>query len=379
MTAYGSVSQAVEAMKRGVDHYVQKPFDLEEIDLVISRAMEQLTSRRSLELMKLRPRRLLGRSAAMQRIREEIKILAENDNVDILIYGETGTGKEVVVNTIHEQSARHDKPLVKINCGAIPENLLESELFGYERGAFTGADRTKKGLMELANGGTVFLDEIGEMPLAMQAKLLTFLEDRRFKRVGGLQDIEVNVRVAAATNRNLENEVQVGRFREDLFYRLNVMQIAIPPLRERPEDIPVLCQYYLEHFNRKFNKSLQSISPEFLSVLQNYYWKGNVRELRNVLERCVLFSRGTELTGEETGLNTQFAVRRESSGSFPVYDLSVQNIDLKRELDTLEGIYIDKALALTGNNLSQAAQMLGCTRFALKRRLDARDADGKSE
>ena len=379
MTAYGSVSQAVEAMKRGVDHYVQKPFDLEEIDLVISRAMEQLTSRRSLELMKLRPRRLLGRSAAMQRIREEIKILAENDNVDILIYGETGTGKEVVVNTIHEQSARHDKPLVKINCGAIPENLLESELFGYERGAFTGADRTKKGLMELANGGTVFLDEIGEMPLAMQAKLLTFLEDRRFKRVGGLQDIEVNVRVAAATNRNLENEVQVGRFREDLFYRLNVMQIAIPPLRERPEDIPVLCQYYLEHFNRKFNKSLQSISPEFLSVLQNYYWKGNVRELRNVLERCVLFSRGTELTGEETGLNTQFAVRRESSGSFPVYDLSVQNIDLKRDLDTLEGIDIDKALALTGNNLSQAAQMLGCTRFALKRRLDARDADGKSE
>lgn len=379
MTAYGSVSQAVEAMKRGVDHYVQKPFDLEEIDLVISRAMEQLTSRRSLELMKLRPRRLLGHSAAMQRIREEIKILAENDNVDLLIYGETGTGKEVVVNTIHEQSARHDKPLVKINCGAIPENLLESELFGYERGAFTGADRTKKGLMELANGGTVFLDEIGEMPLAMQAKLLTFLEDRRFKRVGGLQDIEVNVRVAAATNRDLENEVHAGRFREDLFYRLNVMQIAIPPLRERPEDIPVLCQYYLEHFNRKFNKSLQSISPEFLSVLQKYYWKGNVRELRNVLERCVLFSRGTELTGEETGLNTQFAVKRESGGSFPVYDLSVQNIDLKRELDTLEGIYIDKALALTGNNLSQAAQMLGCTRFALKRRLDARDADGKSE
>jgi len=379
MTAYGSVSQAVEAMKRGVDHYVQKPFDLEEIDLVISRAMEQLTSRRSLELMKLRPRRLLGHSAAMQRIREEIKILAENDNVDLLIYGETGTGKEVVVNTIHEQSARHDKPLVKINCGAIPENLLESELFGYERGAFTGADRTKKGLMELANGGTVFLDEIGEMPLAMQAKLLTFLEDRRFKRVGGLQDIEVNIRVAAATNRNLENEVHAGRFREDLFYRLNVMQIAIPPLRERPEDIPVLCQYYLEHFNRKFNKSLQSISPEFLGVLQNYYWKGNVRELRNVLERCVLFSRGTELTGEETGLNTQFAVKRESSGSFPVYDLSVQNIDLKRELDTLEGIYIDKALALTGNNLSQAAQMLGCTRFALKRRLDARDVEGKSE
>lgn len=376
MTAYGSVSQAVEAMKRGVDHYVQKPFDLEEIDLVITRAMEQLLARRSLELMKLRPRQLLGRSAAMQRIREEIRVLAKNDNVDILIFGETGTGKEVVVNTIHEQSSRHDKPLVKINCGAIPENLLESELFGYEKGAFTGADRTKKGLMELANGGTVFLDEIGEMPLAMQAKLLTFLEDRCFKRVGGLQDIEVNVRIAAATNRNLEDEVRAGHFREDLFYRLNVMQIAIPPLRERPEDIPVLSQFYLEHFNRKFNKSLQGISPKFLKVLQNYYWKGNVRELRNVMERCVLFSRGTVLTGEETGLNTQFAVKRESSACFPIYDLSVQRVDLRQELDALERIYIDKAMELTGGNLSQAAQMLGCTRFALRRRLDV---DGTGE
>lgn len=371
MTAYGSVSQAVEAMKLGVDHYVQKPFDLEEVDLVITRAMEQLISRRSLELMKLRPRQLLGISDAIQRIREEIRVLAENDNVDILICGETGTGKEVVVNTIHDQSSRRDKPLVKINCGAIPENLLESELFGHEKGAFTGADKTKKGLMELANGGTVFLDEIGEMPLAMQAKLLTFLEDRSFKRVGGLQDIEVNIRVAAATNRNLESEVRSGRFREDLFYRLNVMQISIPPLRERPEDIPVLSQFYLKHFNRKFNKSLQGISPEFLKLLQNYYWKGNVRELRNVMERCVLFGHGTELTGAEMGLNTQFAIKRESSGCFPIYDLSVRSVDLKAELDALEHIYIEKAMSLTGGNLSQAAQMLHCTRFALKRRLES--------
>ena len=304
MTAYGSVSQAVEAMKLGVSHYVQKPFDLDEIDLVITRAMEQLLSRRSLELMKLRPRKLLGESSAICRIRQEIRVLAENDNVDILICGETGTGKEVVVNTIHEQSSRHDKPLVKINCGAIPENLLESELFGHEKGSFTGADKTKKGLIELANGGTVFLDEVGELPLAMQAKLLTFLEDRSFKRVGGLQDIEVNIRVAAATNRDLEAEVQKGRFREDLYYRLNVMQIRIPPLRERPEDIPVLCRFYLQHFNRKFNKSLQDIAPEFLALLQSYYWKGNVRELRNVMERCVLFSRQSVLTGEETGLDT---------------------------------------------------------------------------
>lgn len=375
MTAYGSVSQAVEAMKLGVSHYVQKPFDLEEVDLVITRAMEQLTSRRSLELMKLRPRKLLGQSAAICRIREEIRVLAENDNVDLLICGETGTGKEVVVNTIHEQSSRRDKPLVKINCGAIPENLLESELFGHEKGSFTGADKTKKGLMELANGGTVFLDEIGELPLAMQAKLLTFLEDRSFKRVGGLQDIEVNVRVAAATNRNLEEEVQKGRFREDLYYRLNVMQIHIPPLRERPEDIPVLSQYYLEHFNRKFNKSLREIAPEFLTLLQGYSWKGNVRELRNVMERCVLFSRRDVLTGEETGLDTLLAVRPAAEGSFPMYDLRRRSIDLRGEVDAFERAYIDKAMQLSGGNLSQAAQLLGCTRFTLKRRLEGGEGE----
>lgn len=375
MTAYGSVSQAVEAMNLGVSHYVQKPFDLDEIDLVITRAMEQLLSRRSLELMKLRPRKLLGESSAICRIRQEIRVLAENDNVDILICGETGTGKEVVVNTIHEQSSRHDKPLVKINCGAIPENLLESELFGHEKGSFTGADKTKKGLIELANGGTVFLDEVGELPLAMQAKLLTFLEDRSFKRVGGLQDIEVNIRVAAATNRDLEAEVQKGRFREDLYYRLNVMQIRIPPLRERPEDIPVLCRFYLQHFNRKFNKSLQDIAPEFLALLQSYYWKGNVRELRNVMERCVLFSRQSVLTGEETGLDTLLAVRPRAGGSFPMHDLSQQSIDLKHEVDAFERAYIDQAMQLSGGNLSQAAQMLGCTRFTLKRRLEDGDMD----
>lgn len=371
MTAYGSVSQAVEAMKQGVSHYVQKPFDLEEIDLIIRRGMEQLTRRRSLELMRPQPRTVIGVSPAIQRIRQDIRVLAENDNVDLLIIGETGTGKGVVVNAIHESSSRRDKPLVKINCGAIPENLLESELFGHEKGAFTGATKTKKGLVELANGGTVFLDEIGEMPLPMQAKLLAFLEDRSFKRVGGLRDIEVNVRIAAATNRNLEEEVQKKTFREDLYYRLNVMQINIPPLRERVEDIAVLSQYYLEHFNRKFNKSLKDIDPAFQEVLDHYYWKGNVRELRNVMERCVLFSRGTTLTGEETGLNIRPADKPAASGlAFPMQDLNRGGIDLRREVDAFERAYIDRALDLTGGNLSQAAQLLGCTRFTLKRRLD---------
>lgn len=372
MTAYGSVSQAVDAMKKGVSHYIQKPFDLEEVDLIIQRGMEQLASRRSLELMKLQPpRKVIGVSPAIVRIRANIQVLAENDNVDLLIIGETGTGKGVVVNAIHDSSSRRDKPLVKINCGAIPENLLESELFGYEKGAFTGAAKTKKGLMELANGGTVFLDEIGEMPPAMQAKLLTFLEDRSFKRVGGLRDIEVNVRVAAATNRNLEEEVQKGKFREDLYYRLNVLQINIPPLRERPEDIPELCRYYLNHFNGKFNKSLRDISPEFLTTLQGYYWKGNVRELRNVMERCVLFSKGELLTGEETG--PSFLSRNQTAptgAGFPMHDLRQGPIDLRREVDAFERAYIDQAMELAGGNQSKAAELLGFTRFTLKRRLE---------
>lgn len=370
MTAYGSVSQAVEAMKQGVSHYVQKPFDLEEVDLIIRREMERLASRRSLELMKLRPRRLIGVSPAICAIREHIQVLADNDNVDLLICGETGTGKEVVVNTIHDRSARRDKPLVKINCGAIPENLLESELFGYEKGAFTGASKTKKGLMELANGGTVFLDEMGELPLSMQAKLLSFLEDRCFKRVGGLRDIEVNVRIVAATNRNLEEEVAKGTFREDLYYRLNVMQIRIPPLRERPEDIPVLCRFYLEHFNRKFSKSLRDIDPAFLETLTACPWRGNVRELRNVMERCVLFSRGEILTGRESGLTLTPAEPAVQGPGFPMRDLRQGQIDLRREVDAFERAYIDQAMGLAGGNLSRAAQLLGCTRFTLKRRLE---------
>lgn len=376
MTAYGSISQAVEAMKLGVSNYVQKPFDLDEIDLIIRRGMEWLTSRRTVALMRRPNRELIGVSPAIQHIRQDIHILAEADNVDILIWGETGTGKEVVVNNIHDRSSRRDKPLVKINCGAIPDTLLESELFGYEKGAFTGAAKMKKGLMELANGGMVFLDEIGELPLAMQAKLLTFLEDRRFKRVGGLRDIEVNVRVAAATNRDLEKEVEKGTFREDLYYRLNVIQLYIPPLRERPEDISALCGFYLEHFNRKFQKSLRGIEPEFMETLERYDWKGNVRELRNVMERCVLFSQGPLLTGIEASLPLPGRGRPAPQDSFPIRDLRGEGVDLRQEVDAFEMAYIKKALELTGGNLSQAAQLLGVTRFTLKRRLEQQEEAG---
>ena len=226
--------------------------------------------------------------------------------------------------------------------------------------------------MELANGGTVFLDEIGEMPLSMQAKLLSFLEDRSFKRIGGLRDIEVNVRIAAATNRDLEEEVRKGNFREDLYYRLNVMQILIPPLRERPEDIPALCSYYLEHYNLRFGKKLTGISPEFIDWLMRRHWKGNVRELRNVLERSVLLSTGDILDGRENDLFPQNTPSPAPSGySWPLRDLSKGPVDLRKEVDAFERAYIDRALSLCDGSLSKAAQLLGCTRFTLRRRLEA--------
>ncbi|MEG0803411.1 MAG: sigma-54 dependent transcriptional regulator, partial [Pygmaiobacter sp.] len=347
VTAYGTVAQAVGAIRSGAYDFIQKPFDLDELDILIRRSLDQLKKNRSLELLKGKPRELIGDSPATQQIRQQILLLAKNDNVDLLIRGETGTGKEVVVNMIHSLSSRSDEPLVKINCSAIPDTLLEAELFGYEKGAFTGAAKTKKGLLELANDGTVFLDELGEMPLAMQAKLLTFLEDRCFKRVGGLADIEVNVRIIAATNRRLEEEIVKGNFREDLFYRLNVMQIMIPPLRERREDIPVLCEFYLEYFNQKFSKNIHTIAPDCMRDMLNYYWKGNVRELRNVLERAVLFCEEDVLSHIELYPAAAHGVAMGTSG---LRDLTRGAINLEKELATIERAYIDQAMTLCDGN-----------------------------
>lgn len=365
ITAYGTVAQAVDAVKRGAYDFVQKPFDLEELDMLIRRSLDALKKNRSLELLRRPTRQLIGESAPIKAIRDQMRLLAKNDNVDLLIRGETGTGKGVVVGMIHDLSARSEVPLVKINCSAIPETLLEAELFGYEKGAFTGAVKSKKGLLELGDGGTVFLDEIGEMPLAMQSKLLTFLEDRSFKRVGGIRDIEVNVRIIAATNRRLEDEINAGRFREDLFYRLAVMQIVIPPLRERREDIPLLANFYLEYFNQKFSKSITSIDADFLSRMAAHHWKGNVRELRNVMERSVLFCETEILTGGAFFPSTG----QDSAGPW-MKDLSKGQVSLEAEVAAFERAYIEQALALCGGNYSKAAELLNSTRFTLKRRMD---------
>lgn len=370
MTAYGSVSQAVEAIKRGAYDYVLKPFDVDEIDFIIKRCLEQMKRRDSLEFLKGKSQDFTGISEAVCQIRSQIKVLGENSSVNVLIRGETGTGKEVVARQIHDCSDRRENLMVRINCGAIPENLLESELFGYEKGAFAGALKTKKGLIELANGGTVFLDEIGELPLAMQTKLLTFLDDRKYKRIGGLEDIELDVRVIAATNRNLERAIAQGQFREDLFYRLNVMQIVIPPLRERREDIPALCDYYLDYYNKSFAKNIERVEPDFMRELILYDWKGNVRELKNIFERCFLFSQGNVL---EKHVELTPVEKTETGGHGNCYylkDLEKGPISLEQEVLVLEKLYMNQALKISNNNLTKAAALLGTTRFSIKRKME---------
>ena len=370
MTAYGSVSQAVEATKRGAYDYVLKPFDVDEIDFIIKRCLEQMKRRDSLEFLKGKSQDFTGISEAVCQIRSQIKVLGENSSVNVLIRGETGTGKEVVARQIHDCSDRRENLMVRINCGAIPENLLESELFGYEKGAFAGALKTKKGLIELANGGTVFLDEIGELPLAMQTKLLTFLDDRKYKRIGGLEDIELDVRVIAATNRNLERAIAQGQFREDLFYRLNVMQIVIPPLRERREDIPALCDYYLDYYNKSFAKNIERVEPDFMRELILYDWKGNVRELKNIFERCFLFSQGNVL---EKHVELTPVEKTETGGHGNCYylkDLEKGPISLEQEVLVLEKLYMNQALKISNNNLTKDAALLGTTRFSIKRKME---------
>ena len=320
--------------------------------------------------MKGKSQDFTGISEAVCQTRPQSKVLGENSSVNVLIRGETGTGKEVVARQIHDCSDRRENLMVRINCGAIPENLLESELFGYEKGAFAGALKTKKGLIELANGGTVFLDEIGELPLAMQTKLLTFLDDRKYKRIGGLEDIELDVRVIAATNRNLERAIAQGQFREDLFYRLNVMQIVIPPLRERREDIPALCDYYLDYYNKSFAKNIERVEPDFMRELILYDWKGNVRELKNIFERCFLFSQGNVL---EKHVELTPVEKTETGGHGNCYylkDLEKGPISLEQEVLVLEKLYMNQALKISNNNLTKAAALLGTTRFSIKRKME---------
>jgi len=363
MTAHSTIDMAVEAIKSGAFHYIAKPFDVEELALLVHNALEGQRLRREVQFLRGSAGReygfdaIVGVSPAMREVKALLRRIAASPASTVLLTGETGTGKDLAAKALHYNSARAQRPFVNITCSAIPEQLLESELFGHERGAFPDARQQKRGLFEIAEGGTVFLDEIGEMTPALQAKLLRVLEDRTFRRVGGLQDIRVDVRVIAATHRDLGQAVREGTFREDLFYRLKVMPVHLPPLRERTEDIPLLAKFFVDSFNREFKKRVLGVSRKAITLLEGDPWPGNVRELRNAIERAML------LTDREWLEPEDFAVVPQSmSGQFRLPDNGVK-------LDDIERHFLVQALERTGWNQTNAAKLLGINRDQVRYRM----------
>jgi two-component system, NtrC family, response regulator HydG len=368
MTAYTSLETAVEAVKKGAYDYLPKPLDFDELRLKMERAMEHRQLKEENVLLKeslgsrFDRRNLIGSSPVMARLLDTVAQVAPSE-ATVLITGESGTGKEMIAGAIHFNSRRREGAFVKINCAAITETLLESELFGHEKGAFTGADRRKEGKFRQADGGTIFLDEVSEMSLAMQVKLLRVLQEREITRVGGDEAIKVDVRVIAATNRDLAEEIGAGRFREDLFYRLNVVTLLAPPLRERPEDIPILAQHFLAHFAQKNHKPIKGFSPQAMDRLVRYPWPGNVRELMNAVERGVVLSRSDYL--EETELSLVM-----STGPVDILDDdSSRGEKRSSSLDEVEKDAIISTLEDAGGNKSEAARRLGVTRRTLHLKL----------
>jgi len=364
MTAYSTVENAVEAMKLGAYHYVNKPFNLDEVALLVEKALETSQLRREVKTLRATQGReygfdaIIGASPAMTTIKSLIARVAKSPASTVLLSGETGTGKDLVAKAIHYNSDRASRAFVNITCSALPEQLLESELFGHERGAFTDARQQKRGLFETADGGTIFLDEIGEMTPGLQAKLLRFLEEKTFKRVGGLADIRVDVRVVAATNRDLEKEVKSGKFREDLFYRLQVMPIVLPPLRERRGDVPLLANYYIDRFNREFRKKIRGLTAAATALLEQYQWPGNVRELRNAIERAMLLVDRDYLEPKDFTLT-----RTVTPAEFL---LPAEGVNL----DEVERQLLVQALERSGGNQTHAAHLLGINRDQVRYRIE---------
>ncbi len=373
ITAYASTDTAIKAMKEGAYDYITKPFKIEEIKLIIKNALEKRSLQSENILLKkvVRDRfhfeNIIGQSPKMMAIYELLEKVSPT-KTNILITGESGTGKELVAKAIHFNSPRKDKPFVTLNCGAIPEALIESELFGHMKGAFTDAISTKKGLFEIADGGTIFLDEISELPLLMQVKLLRVLQDKEFKRVGGTEDIKVDVRIISATNKDLEEAVREKKFREDLFYRLNVIQIKLPPLRERKEDIPLLAEHFLKKYSQELNKNISRISPDALRILLNYDYPGNVRELQNIIERAVALETSEELTPK----NLNSYIEDQLPTKKIPFDLEIPNegIDLERFVSDIEKTLILKALDKTKGIKKKAAELLHINFRSMRYRLE---------
>jgi two-component system response regulator AtoC len=373
MSAYGTIDTAIEAMKRGAYDYISKPFKTDEVFLTLKKAEERENLKKENVLLKERIRKIghdynfakmVATSRSMKDVFDLVKKVAGHKTT-VLISGESGTGKELVARSIHETGDRSDRPLVTVNCGGIPETLLESELFGHKKGAFTGADRDKKGLFEEADTGTIFLDEIGEMPQPLQVKLLRVLQGDEIRSVGDSKTRKIDVRVIAATSKNLKDEAAKGHFREDLFYRLNVLQIYITPLRERPEDIPVLCQHFINKFNISLDKKIKSIAPSTMSIIRNHEWPGNVRELENILEHAIVVAEGNRILPEN--LPPEFIQVAEKEEDTTL----IEGNSLKQAQKALEKKMITKVLVETGGNRTKAAKILEISHPSLLSKIKA--------
>ena len=373
MTAFGTVKNAVNAMKMGIYDYLTKPINLDELLIILRRALEE--QRLVSENIDLKSKlnktyrfdNIIGVSGKMQEVFQKVEKVA-NSNATVLIRGESGTGKELIARAIHYQSRQKDRPMVEINCASIPENLLESELFGHEKGAFTGAYKMKKGKFEIADKGTLFLDEIGELPLSLQSKLLRVLQERRFNRVGGVDNIEVEVRLIAATNADLEKRLNEGLFREDLYYRLNVIPILIPPLRERIEDTGPLIDHFIQKYAEKENRKIEGIIDEAFKILMSYEWPGNVRELENAIENAVVMSDGGMITPHDLPAY----LKGSKTITTPLLSIINEKNDLsyRDKLEACEREIIRQALIESDNNKTRAAKKLGFTLRTLRNKVN---------
>lgn len=368
MTGYGSIEDAVQAMRTGAFDYITKPFDLDEMLVTVSKALEiQALTAENILLKKeissyYSGRSIVGDSKAIRAVFALLDKVSRTDST-VLILGESGTGKELIASTIHYQSGRKHKPIIRVNCAALPEDLIESELFGYEKGAFTGAEARKPGRFELAHGGTIFLDEIGDLPPLTQTKILRVLEQRSFERLGGTSSVNVDVRIIAATNKDLEEEVRKGRFRDDLYYRLNVIPVTVPPLRERSEDIPLLVNTFAKRFNDLLATSV-SFSPEALALLKKYHFPGNVRELLNIVERCIALAGDPLIRPADLPPH----IAKIHQDKTPLSPLSEVIADAEKN-------HITRIVQLTGGNRSKAAEILGISRKNLWEKITAHRLD----
>lgn len=368
MTAYSDIQTAVSAMKSGAYHYINKPFDLEELKLLIEKGLETKSLINEVRRLHRQQKegnqksQIYGVTSQIQSVNELIGMISKTNKTSVLIQGESGTGKELAANAIHYNSKRANKALMKINCSAIPDSLLESELFGYEKGAFTDAKTTKKGLFELADGGTVFLDEIGDMKLFLQSKILRVIENQSFMRVGGEREIKVDVRIIAATNKDLETLVQEGLFRKDLYYRLKVMVVEMPFLRERGEDILLLSNLFIEEINREYAKNINGLTEDAKKLMVHYPWPGNVRELKNVIERAMILTDQTYITPKQL----PFELQQKEGYPSKEMDLNPFEITEIMPLETMEKIHLSNVLKKMGGNKSKASKILGISRATLR-------------